>query len=43
MTKIKVIKRRYRITEKFGLTYFNDKNNYCLFLKTLPISIIVLQ
>ena len=38
-----ILNRRYRITQKFGLTHFNAKNKYNLFGKTLPISITMLQ
>ena len=41
MTKQKPLKRRYRITRKFGLTHFNGKNKYGLFERTLPISVIM--
>ena len=43
MTKQKPLKRRYRITRKFGLTHFNGKNKYGLFERTLPISVIMPQ
>ena len=39
----KPLNRRYRITQKYGLTHFNDKNKYSLFGRTLPISVIMLQ
>ena len=39
----KPLKRRYRITQTFGLTHFNAKNKYSLFGRTLPILIIMLQ
>ena len=43
MNKIKALKRRYKITQKFGLTHFNVKNKYSLFGRTLAISITMLQ
>ena len=41
--KWKPLKRRNRVTQKFGVTHFNVKSKYSLFGRTLPISIIMLQ
>ena len=44
MTKIKAIKEKIQnVTWKLGLTYFNAKNKYSMFGRTLPISVIMLQ
>ena len=43
LPKLKSLKRRYRITQKFGLTHINAKNKNSLFGRTLLISFIMLQ
>ena len=36
---MKELKRRYTITQKFGLTHFDARNKYSLFGRTYPLQL----